>query len=241
MSEALTTSPDVAELAKALAKAQTDIKAATKDRSNPFFHSKYATLDSVWDACRIPLTSNGLCVLQGANSQGKAVTVTTMLLHSSGQWVRDQLTMDAKDASPQAIGSAITYARRYALGAMVGVVAEEDDDGNAAQQAVPAPARQRREPAAKVAVAPPVAEEPTPEQVQAEVDKAFPRYDQESEERQSLVNELVRLAEKLKLAKKDRDAYRTTYLGGADVHAADVAALAELVAALKARAGEPTK
>jgi hypothetical protein len=123
-------SEQINELAAALAKAQGAIKGATKDTANPFFKSKYADLASVWDACRAELTANGLSIIQTTDdSQG--VTVVTTLAHSSGQWIRGRLTMRPVKDDPQGIGSAITYARRYALAAMVGV-APEDDDGNAA-------------------------------------------------------------------------------------------------------------
>lgn len=120
------------ELFAALAKAQGKIKGATKDVANPFFKSKYADLASVWDACRDALSENGLSVIQ-ATEAGNADTVTvyTTLGHSSGQYITSGLTMKPVKADPQGIGSTITYARRYALAAMVGV-APEDDDGNAA-------------------------------------------------------------------------------------------------------------
>ena len=119
-------------LAVALCKAQAVMEGASKGKVNPAFRSKYADLASVWEACRGPLADNGLAVVQSASAEGAAVTVTTLLVHSSGQWVKDSLTMVAKDASPQAVGSAITYGRRYALAAFVGV-SPEDDDGEAAQ------------------------------------------------------------------------------------------------------------
>ncbi len=136
-------SPNIGNLAKALGAAQSQIKPAIKDSKNPFFKSKYADLASVWDACRTALTSCGLAVLQPTSASGPIVTVTTMLASSDGEWISEALTVTAKDASPQAIGSAITYARRYGLAAMVGVAPEnEDDDGEAAQPQT-APAQQR--------------------------------------------------------------------------------------------------
>lgn len=124
-------SEQINELAAALAKAQGAIKGAAKDTANPFFKSKYADLASVWDACRTQLTANGLSVIQTMDDSQGGVTVVTTLAHSSGQWIRGRLTMKPVKDDPQGIGSAITYARRYALAAMVGV-APEDDDGNAA-------------------------------------------------------------------------------------------------------------
>jgi len=125
-------SDSIKELSAALSKAQAEIKGASKDSANPFFKSKYADLASVWDACRDPLTKNGLSVSQPPSADGAKVTVETILMHESGEWMSTALTMTAKDDSPQAIGSTITYARRYALAAMTGV-APDDDDGEAAQ------------------------------------------------------------------------------------------------------------
>jgi len=132
-------SDSIDNLAAALAKAQGAIEHAAKDAANPFFRTKYADLASVWDAIRKPLAENGLSIAQPVMVEGSAVTVTTILMHESGQWISSDLTMQAqrqlKDGggwekldTPQAIGSVITYARRYALAAMAGV-APEDDDG----------------------------------------------------------------------------------------------------------------
>lgn len=125
-------SPSIKELAAALAKAEREIKAAVKDSANPYFKSRYADLASVWEACREPLTKHGLAVCQWPSADGPRVTVVTLLTHDSGEWVRASLTMTAKEDSPQAIGSVITYARRYALAAAVGV-APDDDDAEAAE------------------------------------------------------------------------------------------------------------
>jgi len=126
-------SDNIAELAAALSKAQGEITGALKDSSNPFFKSKYADLASCWDACRKQLAANGLSVIQTteAFSDDRLVLVTT-LAHNSGQWVRGFLPVLTKDASPQAQGSGLTYARRYALAAIVGL-AQIDDDAEAAQ------------------------------------------------------------------------------------------------------------
>jgi hypothetical protein len=128
----MTTSEQINELSAALAKAQGAVEGAAKSSANPFFKSKYADLASVWEACRKPLADNGLAVVQSPEADNIRVTVTTRLLHSSGQWLEGVVGTEAKDASPQAIGSAITYLRRYALQSFVGV-APEDDDAEAAQ------------------------------------------------------------------------------------------------------------
>lgn len=125
------TSEEVGELAKALAQAQAEVETATKDRTNPHFGSKYADLASVWDACRKPLTKHGLSVVQLPVSDGAKVGVVTTLLHSSGQWMRSSVYTTPEKQTAQALGSAITYLRRYSLAA-VASVAPDDDDGNAA-------------------------------------------------------------------------------------------------------------
>jgi hypothetical protein len=127
-------SDSIGALAAALSKAQADITGALKDSSNPFFKSKYADLASCWDACRKQLAANNLAVIQTVYvhwDKDESVLATT-LAHSSGEWIRSELPIRAKDASPQAQGSAITYARRYALAAIVGL-AQIDDDAEAAQ------------------------------------------------------------------------------------------------------------
>lgn len=130
------TSAEIGELAKALASAQGVMQAAMKDAENPAFKrgnsvSKYADLASVWEACRAALSANGLCIIQGAETDEAGVRITTTLAHGSGQWMRSTLAIGCGDTA-HAIGSAITYGRRYALAAMVGVAPEEDDDGNEA-------------------------------------------------------------------------------------------------------------
>lgn len=126
------TSPAVEALAKALASAQAKIATAAKSAINPHFGKTYADLASVWDAIREPLTSNGLSVVQLPLTDGAKVGVSTTLLHASGQWMRSTLWLTPERPGPQAMGSCLTYGRRYALSAVAGV-APDDDDGNAAQ------------------------------------------------------------------------------------------------------------
>jgi hypothetical protein len=120
-------SDQINELATALSKAQAEISGALKDSKNPFFKSNYADLQSVWDACRIPLTKNNLCVMQLSDTIENSVVVETVLAHSSGQWISSQLKMLPEKNTPQAIGSCISYARRYSLASMVGVYQTDDD------------------------------------------------------------------------------------------------------------------
>jgi len=120
----------IGELSAALAKAQGQIQGAVKDSDNPFFKSKYADLSSVWDACRAPLSENGLAVIQSPTVFDGMVSVETLLSHASGEWISDRVSATPAKGDVQAIGSTITYLRRYALSAIVGI-APEDDDGNA--------------------------------------------------------------------------------------------------------------
>lgn len=125
------TSPEIGKLAEALAKAQGAMGGALKDSSNPFFKSKYADLESVWYACRKALSDNALAVVQTTDHADSGIRIVTTLVHSSGEWIRGVLPIMAKDQTPQGTGSAITYARRYALAAIVGVY-QTDDDAEAA-------------------------------------------------------------------------------------------------------------
>jgi len=127
-----TQSAEIKDLVTALVKVQGKIKGAKMDSENPYFKSHYADLTSVWEACRDLLSANGLAVVQTMGGETpESVTVVTTLAHTSGQWIRGSLIMKPVKADPQGAGSAITYARRYALAAIVGVC-PEDDDGAAA-------------------------------------------------------------------------------------------------------------
>lgn len=136
-------SEGIAELAAALAAAQAQMRNAPKDARNPMYHNRYATLASIWEAAREPLTRNGLSVVQTPeNSDFGVCTLTTTLLHSSGEWLSSTISVPvltqvvARGEPPvqtaQGYGSALTYARRYALAAIVGIAPDDDDDGNAA-------------------------------------------------------------------------------------------------------------
>ena len=126
----MTQSASIGALAAALAKAQGSLKIALKDTANPFYKSKFADLASVWEACRTALSSNGLSVTQIPDGTETMVMHTT-LMHASGEWISGSYPIRPVKSDPQGIGSAISYARRYSLAAMVGVVAD-DDDGEAA-------------------------------------------------------------------------------------------------------------
>lgn len=123
------------QLAAALALAQGEMLPAAKDAKNPFFQSKYADLSSVWESIRAVLSKNGLAVVQVIDltpGEKPVQVLKTMLIHKSGEFITSQYLIQPAKNDPQGVGSAITYARRYALSALVGVVADEDDDGEAA-------------------------------------------------------------------------------------------------------------
>lgn len=126
-------SEKINELATALSKAQGEMTLASEDKVNPHFKSSYASLGSVWDACREPLSKNGLSVIQNPHIEGGELFLVTMLLHSSGQWMKSIIPVTNAKNTPQALGSCITYMRRYALSSMVGIAPGDDDDANAAQ------------------------------------------------------------------------------------------------------------
>jgi len=130
-------SESIANLADALSTVQGKLTYAVKDSANPFFKSKYADLESVWDACRSLLAENGLCVMQfpGEFIDG-CMSLNTVLAHGSGEWISQEMSVPVSKVDAQGAGSALTYMRRYALAAVVGVV-QADDDGNAASSPKP--------------------------------------------------------------------------------------------------------
>lgn len=121
----------IGKLSGALAKVQAVIKGAIKDSANPFFHSQYADLTSVWEACRKPLSDNDLSVIQGGVIIDGAAYLETMLTHSSGEWISGLMPLRPSKDDPQGLVAATTYMRRAGLAAIVGV-APADDDGNTA-------------------------------------------------------------------------------------------------------------
>jgi hypothetical protein len=125
-------SENINELATALAKAQGELKPAVKNTTNTFYKSAYAALPEVMEACRAALSKHGLAVVQILKYDTTGEWLETMLIHNSGQWIKGMYPIRPVKNDPQGLGSAQTYARRYALMAMVGVVAddESDDDAN---------------------------------------------------------------------------------------------------------------
>lgn len=127
-------SREIGKLVEALAKAQNTMEEAKEDSKNPFFKSNYADLTSVWRACKNSLSTNGLAISQTTAFMGGQLFLVTTLAHSSGEWMKGYYPLYLSKQDPQAVGSAITYARRYALAAIVGVCKEgEDDDAEKAQ------------------------------------------------------------------------------------------------------------
>jgi hypothetical protein len=126
-------SNEIGELAGALAKAQAAMKVAPLNKTNPHFKNKYADLPSVIDAIRKPLTENGIALTQTTELRDGAFCLVTRLIHSSGQWMSGEYLLPAQ-ATPQQLGSALTYARRYSLSAIACIAADEDDDAEGARK-----------------------------------------------------------------------------------------------------------
>lgn len=121
-------SESLSELAPALCRAQGNISGAIKDATNPFFKTKYADMESCWAAVKGPLQAEGLSLVQTMGFvPGAGPTLITTLLHTSGEWISGEQPVCAKADDPQALGSAITYARRYGLAAITALVQVDDD------------------------------------------------------------------------------------------------------------------
>jgi hypothetical protein len=128
------TSDKIDAIAKALKEFHKTVEAVKKDATNPFFKSKYASLENVIATIEEPLGACGLSWAQFPDGDG----LTTVITHESGQWMRATANLELKGHTPQDQGSAITYMRRYALSAALGLATETDDDGNAATVAAKA-------------------------------------------------------------------------------------------------------
>lgn len=132
------TSDSIEHLAAALAAAQAEIRPAIKDANNPEFNSKYADLGAVFEAVRPVMAKHGLSVVQmPEHSDDALLHLTTRIAHKSGQWIEGTMSIPVGKMNAHGYGSAITYCRRYALSAALGIVADEDDDGNKAAEAAP--------------------------------------------------------------------------------------------------------
>lgn len=125
-------SQDIKELIAALCKAQAVMKPAVFNKVNPHFKNKYADFTSCMECCREPLASNGLSVMQYCATINEKLTLVTLLAHISGQWIQSHFPLNPMKMDSQSIGSAMSYGKRYSLSALVGIVSEDDDDGEAA-------------------------------------------------------------------------------------------------------------
>jgi len=123
-------SESIGELSVALTAFQKSAPKITKDKTANIgnYSYDYADLASIWDKIRGSLADNKLSVIQSPTTQGTEPALTTILAHSSGQWVEDTMPLKITQETPQGQGSAITYARRYMLSAMLGIVADSDND-----------------------------------------------------------------------------------------------------------------
>lgn len=140
------TSSEITELAKALINVQRHLQPATKDGTNPFTKSHYATLNSVMGVCRDALLDNGiwLCQHPVPVESGHLGLVTKLTHAESGQWQSSLAVVPLPKADPQSVGICMTYLRRYTLSAMLGIVTEEDTDGECGEKAPKSGTRQRR-------------------------------------------------------------------------------------------------
>ena len=139
-------SESIAKLAAALAAFQSEVKDPARDGENPHFRSKYVQIDGLLAAVRPILAKHGLAVVQSVGGDGQNISVTTEVMHTSGEWIRtDALVMKAVKQDPQGAGSCATYGRRYGLSAALGVAWDDDDDGNAASN-TPAKAKTKKAP-----------------------------------------------------------------------------------------------
>ena len=125
------TSDTVTEITKSLVAAQSVIKMAEKNSENPHFKSKYADLASIVSVCREALSQNGIAYIQSPEYSDNLLSVTTRLMHTSGEWIEGTIASPVPKLDPQGIGAAVTYCRRYSLAAMVGVAPADDDDAEA--------------------------------------------------------------------------------------------------------------
>lgn len=149
----VTHSPEFGALATALVAVQSACEPVVKDQLAEVgkYDYTFANLASVWKSCRDALKDAGIAVMQPVSAEGARVVVTTILCHgASGQWLRSEMEIIAQGGNAQAIGSACSYARRYALLGSLGLVTvEEDDDGAKAQEK---PVQQTRAPVAPTTV-----------------------------------------------------------------------------------------
>lgn len=124
-------SESIKNVAVALAKFQAEVTNPKNTANNPFYKSSYAPLQDVLNDARPLLSKHGLSIIQSPSGDGERISVNTLLLHESGEWIEfEPLVLKAEKVTPQGAGIAITYGRRYSLSAVLGIASEDDDDGN---------------------------------------------------------------------------------------------------------------
>lgn len=141
-------SESIAGIIPALIKTQGELQGIAKEGKNPAFKSRYVTLDSILDALRPVLARHGLVLFQSSiENQEPGLCVESKIMHTSGEWVSNSLTIPVMQQTAHGIGSALTYGRRYTISALLAISADEDEDGNAAVGKQPQASPQNAQPA----------------------------------------------------------------------------------------------
>lgn len=125
-------SDQVNDLFTAIAKAQGEMSAVPFDKKNPHYNSAYASLSATQEMVRAPLAKHNLAIVQSVSYEENNYYLETRLVHGSGQWISDKIKLMIDRQNMQGLGSAVTYAKRYTLQAILGICGDEDDDGNGA-------------------------------------------------------------------------------------------------------------
>ena len=134
----ITTSESVVGIANALLAAQNAYGKLIKNKINPHLKNRYADLGACYDAVIPALNANGIILMQSCGKAEQGITVTTRLIHKSGEWIDyGETVLPVEKATAQAVGSALSYAKRYSLSAALCLFADDDDDGEAASKAKP--------------------------------------------------------------------------------------------------------
>ena len=210
-------SETIGALAAALAKAQGSLNAALKDSKNPHLKNKYADLASIWNAAREPLAANELAVIQTTDDSGDGGQyLVTTLAHSSGEWIKGYLRISTEGANKgvnldQALGSSISYMRRYALAAIVGVI-QDDDDGNASSGNGNTQQRQQ--------APPPPKKDPTTDRIRSEIPESA-----SSRNKRAIVLAVEKGEKILAINEFERNNSRKKHLGNVDLYKASISQL----------------
>ena len=132
-------SPKIGQLVKALAAAVLEFKPIIKDKVNPYFKSPYADLQEIINATAVPLAKQEIVIFQTPVVEAERAGVTSLMVHSSDEWIAAELLLPIVKQDAHGIGSAITYSRRYSEGPLLNVAGEEDEDANLAVGKQPQP------------------------------------------------------------------------------------------------------